>query len=466
MCSIKTSNINELFDQIASKTGDKYKDSLRDKLVDNIYRQAETIAKKVVKEPKNKIDWDGKIDNLLTSKITGYPIMLLILGLVFWITIEGANYPTDALYNLLFSGEEQLTRFFLFLGAPDWLHGVVVLGVYRGLAWVIAVMLPPMAIFFPLFTLLEDSGYLPRVAFNLDRFFRKAGAHGKQSLTMSMGFGCNAAGVIACRIIESPRERLIAILTNNFVPCNGRFPTLIALSSIFIGGALVAPYSNISALFAVIGMILVGIVVTLLVSWGLSKTLLKGVPSSFTLELPPYRKPQIGQVIVRSIFDRTIFVLMRAVKVAAPAGAIVWILANVYVGDLSLLGHFANFLDPFARIIGLDGIILTAFILGLPANEIVLPIMIMGYLAEGAMLELDSLAALQKLLVDNGWTLMTALSVMLFSLLHYPCTTTLLTVKKETQSMKWTVLAGLIPLTVSVVVLFVLNQGLKLFGID
>jgi ferrous iron transport protein B len=457
--------MNELFDEIAAKTGNKDQDSLRDKLVGNIYRQAETIADKVVKEPENRVDWDRKIDNILTSKVTGYPIMLLILGLVFWITIEGSNYPSDALYNLLFLGEEQLTRLFLFMGTPDWVHGVLVLGIYRGLAWVVAVMLPPMAIFFPLFTLLEDLGYLPRVAFNLDRFFRKAGAHGKQSLTMSMGFGCNAAGVIACRIIDSPRERLIAIVTNNFVPCNGRFPTLIALSSIFIGGALLAPYSNIIALLAVVGMVLVGIAATLLVSWGLSKTLLTGVPSSFTLELPPYRKPQIGQVIVRSIFDRTTFVLMRAVKVAAPAGAVVWILANIHVGDLSLLGHLASFLDPFARKIGLDGIILTAFILGLPANEIVLPIMIMGYLAEGAMLELDSLAALQNLLVDNGWTLMTALSVMLFSLLHYPCTTTLLTIKKETQSMKWTVLAGVIPLAIAVAVLFVFNQGLKIFGI-
>jgi ferrous iron transport protein B len=273
-----------------------------------------------------------------------------------------------------------------------------------------------------------------------------------------MGFGCNAAGVIACRIIESPRERLIAILTNNFVPCNGRFPTLIVISSIFMGGALAAPYSSLVTPLVIVGIVLIGIMVTLIVSWLLSKTLLRGVPSTFTLELPPYRRPQIGQIIIRSIFDRTVFVLWRAVKVAAPAGGIIWLLANTYLGDSSLLNSLATAIDPFARGIGLDGIILTAFILGLPANEIVLPIMIMGYLAEGALLELDSLIALKTLLLDNGWTLMTALSVMLFSLLHYPCSTTLLTIKKETGSLKWTFLGAIIPLAVSVLVLFILNS--------
>ncbi|MEW6622498.1 MAG: nucleoside recognition domain-containing protein [Bacillota bacterium] len=437
-----------------------FNDDVNDRMVSSIYRQAEVIASSCVKMAGSSIDLDRKIDDILTSKIYGYPIMLLLLSLIFWITLVGAKYPAEALYTLFFWGEERLTELCLFLGIEDWLYGLLILGVYRGLAWVVAVMLPPMAIFFPLFTLLEDLGYLPRVAFNLDSIFKRAGAHGKQSLTMSMGFGCNAAGVIACRIIDSPRERLIAILTNNFVPCNGRFPTLIALSSIFIGGALAASFGSMAAVLSVVGMVLIGISVTLGVSWLLSKTLLKGVPSSFTLELPPYRKPQIAKVIVRSIFDRTIFVLMRAVKVAAPAGAVVWLLANVHTGGVSLLTHSANFLEPFARLMGLDGMILMAFILGMPANEIVLPIMIMGYMAEGAMLELDSLMALKGLLLDNGWTLMTALSVMLFSLLHYPCGTTLLTIKKETQSWKWTILAAVIPLLAGIVVLIVLNQGI------
>lgn len=456
MCPVNA-ELNYKLDALAQEGKEKYSGELREKIVDNIYQQAESIAQRVVSEPTKKLDWDRKIDNILTSRITGYPIMLLTLGLIFWITIMGANYPSEMLFKIFFWGEEKISTFLYFLGTPHWLHGVLVLGVYRCTAWVVAVMLPPMAIFFPLFTLLEDLGFLPRVAFNLDCFFRRAGAHGKQSLTMSMGFGCNAAGVIACRIIDSPRERLIAILTNNFVPCNGRFPTLIAIASIFIGGALVAPYNNIITLLAVVTMILIGIIVTLLVSWLLANTILGGAPSAFTLELPPYRRPQIGQVIVRSIFDRTIFVLLRAIKVAAPAGAVIWILANNYLGDMSLLNHLASILDPFAKALGLDGIILTAFILGLPANEIVLPIMIMGYMAEGAMIELDSLVTLKNLLLDNGWTLMTALSVMLFSLLHYPCSTTLLTIKKETGSLKWTILGGLIPLVISVLVLLILN---------
>lgn len=457
MCSVNT-DLSGRLETLVQEAKGKYSKEVREKIVDNIYREAENIAKRTVVKPPKKLDWDGKIDNILTSRITGYPIMLLLLGVIFWITIVGANYPSQMLFKILFWGEEKISTLFYFLGMPQWLHGFFVLGVYRCVAWVVAVMLPPMAIFFPLFTLLEDLGFLPRVAFNLDNFFRKAGAHGKQSLTMSMGFGCNAAGVIACRIIESPRERLIAILTNNFVPCNGRFPTLIVISSIFMGGALAAPYSSFVTPLVIVGIVLIGIMVTLIVSWLLSKTLLRGVPSTFTLELPPYRRPQIGQIIIRSIFDRTVFVLWRAVKVAAPAGGIIWLLANTYLGDSSLLNSLATAIDPFARGIGLDGIILTAFILGLPANEIVLPIMIMGYLTEGALLELDSLIALKTLLLDNGWTLMTALSVMLFSLLHYPCSTTLLTIKKETGSLKWTFLGAIIPLAVSVLVLFILNS--------
>ncbi len=358
--------------------------------------------------------------------------MLVLLGLVFWITIKGANYPSQLLALGLFRVQEHLTQIFLSAGWPDWLHGLLVLGMYRTLAWVVSVMLPPMAIFFPLFTLLEDLGYLPRIAFNLDNYFKKACAHGKQALTMCMGFGCNAAGVIACRIIDSPRERLIAIITNNFVPCNGRFPTLIALATVFIAGGL-GNYQSVVASLSILGVIVLGVMITLAVSKLLSKTILKGIPSSFALELPPYRKPQIGKIIVRSLYDRTLFVLARAVIVAAPAGMITWGFANIYVGDLSILQHGANFLTPVGHLIGLDGFILMAFILGLPANEIVIPILVMSYLSTGQMIELDSLQALRELFLANGWTWLTAVCTMLLCLNHFPCGTTLLTIKKETQ---------------------------------
>lgn len=439
----------------------------RDQVVKSIYNDAEYIASKVISTKQTgKIDWDHKLDDILTSRWLGFPIMLLLLGIVFWLTITGANYPSQLLATGLFWVQERLTDLFMWASAPDWLHGILILGVYRCLAWVVSVMLPPMAIFFPLFTLLEDLGYLPRVAFNLDNMFRKAGAHGKQALTMSMGFGCNAAGVIACRIIESPREKLIAMLTNNFVPCNGRFPTLIAIATIFVGGAVASTYSNMVASTAIVIIILIGIGTTLLVSLLLSKTILKGIPSTFTLELPPYRKPLIGQVIVRSILDRTIFVLARAVTVAAPAGAVAWLLANIYVGNASLLAHAAGFLDPFGKLIGLDGIILMAFIIGLPANEIVLPLMIMGYVSAGTMIELDSLQALKTLLVDqHGWTWLTAISIMLFSLLHYPCGTTLITIHRETKSLKWTLLAALIPLFLACSICFIVAQAVRGLGL-
>lgn len=434
------------------------KQKVRDEMVFNIYENAKELSDKIVKKDESKIDIDKKIDDILTSKITGYPIMFILLGLVFWITIAGANYPSAVIANFLFAIEERLTDIFISLNAPKWLHGMLVLGMYRTLAWVIAVMLPPMAIFFPCFTLLEDLGYLPRVAFNLDRLFKKAGAHGKQSLTMSMGFGCNAAGIIACRIIESPRERLIAMITNNFVPCNGRFPTLIAIASIFVGGHFANQYQSLVASFFIAGLVLVGIIMTLIVSWGLSKTLLKGVPSSFTLELPPYRRPQLLRVIYTSIIDRTIFVLLRAIAVAAPAGIIIWILANTMVGDASILSHGAQFLDPFAQLIGLDGFILMAFILGLPANEIVIPILIMSYMSKGAMLELDTLSSMKNLFMQNGWTFITALNVMLFSLLHFPCATTLITIKKESGSYKWTLISAVIPTLIAVIVCFITKQ--------
>ncbi len=439
---------------------------IRDGIVSSIYSRAEEIAHKTVKKGEvSKYTWDEKLDDLLTSKYLGFPIMFILLGLVFWITITGANYPSQMLANMLFTIEEHITGWFMSASAPDWLHGILVLGVYRTLAWVIAVMLPPMAIFFPCFTLLEDLGYLPRVAFNLDKLFKKAGAHGKQSLTMSMGFGCNAAGIIACRIIESPRERLIAMITNIFVPCNGRFPTLIALGTIFIGGVVATQYSTLAASAFVTFLVLIGIGATLAVSWALSKTVLKGIPSSFTLELPPYRRPQFGKILYRSIIDRTIFVLGRAVVVAAPAGVITWLLANIMVGEQSILALSAGFLGPFAHTIGLDGFILMAFILGLPANEIVLPILIMSYMSEGAMLELDSIQAMKELFIANGWTWLTTLNVMLLALFHYPCGTTLWTIRKESGSFKWTLLSAVIPTVMGLVLLFVITQTVRFVGL-
>lgn len=440
-------------------------EDLRDFIVSNIVRTAENISKHVVSlENKSHNQLDRKIDKVLTSKFLGIPIMIALLGAIFWITIEGANVPSAILANGLFRVEEQLTIFFNTLGTPQWVHDILVLGMYRTLAWVVSVMLPPMAIFFPLFTLLEDLGYLPRVAFNLDHYFKKACAHGKQALTMCMGFGCNAAGVIACRIIDSPRERLIATITNNFVPCNGRFPTLIALATIFIASGTGA-FSSVAATLSVLLAIILGVMITLFISKILSKTILKGLPSSFTLELPPYRKPQVGRIIVRSIFDRTLFVLGRAVAVAAPAGIVIWGMANITIGDASLLTHCAQFLNPFAQLLGMDGYIMMAFILGLPANEIVIPILIMSYMSKGSMLELDSLGEMKQLFIDNGWTWLTAVCTMLFSLNHWPCGTTLWTIKKETQSWKWTWMSFIIPTVTGIVVCFIVAQGATLLGL-
>lgn len=440
--------------------------SKRDEIVTSIVALAEDICSKVVKfENENYNEFDRKIDNILTSKSFGIPIMIGLLGIVFWITLEGANIPSEIIAKFLFRIETRLTDFFILYHLPYWLHGSLVLGMYRTLAWVVSVMLPPMAIFFPLFTLLEDLGYLPRVAFNLDNYFKKACAHGKQSLTMCMGFGCNAAGVIGCRIIDSPRERLIAIITNFFVPCNGRFPTLIAITTIFIAGAAGSHLQNFIATLTITGVIVLGVLATLIVSKILSKTILKGVPSSFTLELPPYRKPQIGRILVRSVFDRTIFVLGRAVAVAAPAGLVIWIFANINIGNTSLLDHCANFLQPFAYLLGLDGYILMAFILGLPANEIVMPIIIMSYMSTGSMLELESLDALRDLLLSHGWTWLTAASVMLFCLMHFPCATTLLTIRKETGNWKWTFVSFLVPTIAGILVCFIFTQTVRLLGL-
>ncbi|MEZ2658370.1 nucleoside recognition domain-containing protein [Aneurinibacillus aneurinilyticus] len=462
--SIERGDIHRLH-AIARQIQEKNTEAVRDVIVEKIYQHSQTIAGEVTRRTnQNKVDQDDRLDTILTSRYFGFPIMLILLGIVFWITIAGANVPSDLLASGFGWLEGKLTDAFMWAGAPAWLHGVLVLGLYRGVSWVISVMLPPMAIFFPLFALLEDAGYLPRVAFNLDRLFRKAGGHGKQSLTMAMGFGCNAAGIISCRIIESPRERMIAILTNNFVPCNGRWPTLILLSSLFMVGAVGMGASVTMASLVVVGMVLFGIVMTLFVSWALSKTLLRGVPSHFTLELPPYRPPQFGRTIVRSVYDKTLFVLKRAIITAAPAGVITWILANIMVGDKSVLTHVADWFAPFAHAIGLDGYILMAFLLGLPANEIVVPILIMGYMASGAMMELDDMGALKALFLEHGWTWLTALNMMLFSLLHYPCGTTIYTIAKETKSAKWTVLSAVIPLAIAIVVCFIVAQTVRYFG--
>lgn len=438
---------------------------IRDHIVSRIVTLAEEIAEQVFScERQNYNGFDRKIDSVLTSKTWGIPVMLALLGLVFWITIKGANYPSQMLSVGFFLVEDRLTQLFLSAGWPDWLHGILVLGMYRTLAWVVSVMLPPMAIFFPLFTLLEDLGYLPRIAFNLDNYFKKACAHGKQALTMCMGFGCNAAGIIACRIIDSPRERLIAIITNNYVPCNGRFPTLIALATIFIAGAVGSSQSLVASASILITIIL-SVFITLTVSKLLSKTILKGLPSSFTLELPPYRKPQIGSIIVRSLYDRTLFVLARAVMVAAPAGMITWVCANINIGDLSILQHCVNVLHPFGHLLGLDGFILTAFILGLPANEIVIPILIMSYMSAGQMIELDSLQALRELFIANGWTWLTAVCTMLFCLNHFPCGTTLLTIKKETQSTKWTLVTFVVTTATGIILCFIVAQTARWLGL-
>lgn len=439
-------------------------DRFKDLVVAALVKQAEATCDGAVTYENRRYDAkDRLLDRILTSRLSGYPVMLVLLALIFWLTITGANYPSQLLSNGLFWVQDRLGDFFNYINAPDWLHGALVLGVYRVLAWVVSVMLPPMAIFFPLFTLLEDAGYLPRVAYNLDKPFKRCNACGKQALCMCMGFGCNAAGIIGCRIIDSPRERLLAILTNNFVPCNGRFPTLISIIAMFFVGAAVGGFSSVFSALLLTAVILLGVAVTFGVTKLLSKTLLKGVPSSFTLELPPYRKPQIGKVIVRSIFDRTLFVLGRAVSVAAPAGLLIWLMANVTADGVSILSHCAAFLDPFARLMGLDGVILIAFILSFPANEIMIPIVIMAYMAEGSILDLGSLDELRRLFVANGWTWITAVSTMLFMLLHWPCSTTLLTIKKETGSWKWTALAALIPTGIGVAACMVFTAVARLF---
>ncbi len=439
-------------------------EKLKDEIVSSIFKKSEDICKEcVVLKDSNYTERDRKIDKLLSSRFTGTLFMILLLAFIFWLTIVAANYPSQLLSEILFKGQEKLRTFLIFMSLPNFLVELITDGIYRTVAWVISVMLPPMAIFFPLFTIIEDFGYLPRIAFNLDNFFKKAGSNGKQSLTMCMGFGCNACGVIGCRIINSEREKLIAMLTNCLVPCNGKFPTLIAIISMFFVFYSYKIANSFLACLILISVVIFCVFATLLMSKFLSKTFLKGMPSSFILELPPYRIPQIGKVIVRSIFDKTLFVLARAMMVAAPAGFVIWFMANINIGEISLLSRCSFLLDPFAKLLGLDGVILLAFILAFPANEIVIPIILMAYLSNSSITEYSSLVELRNVLVNNGWTINTAISFMIFSLFHFPCGTTCLSIKKESGSFKWTLLAFLLPTVLGILLCLIFNSITSIF---
>lgn len=444
-------------------------------VMESIYTEAARIADRAVTRPgaKPRFDLDRTIDRLVTSRLWGFPLMLLLFTLVFWITITGANIPSQFLADILigrvYPALHQLADALHF---PWWLSGLLIDGMYLATAWVVSVMLPPMAIFFPLFTLLEDFGYLPRVAFNLDNLFKRAGAHGKQSLSMMMGFGCNAAGVVATRVIDSPRERLIAIITNNFALCNGRWPTQILIASLFIGGLVSAELAGLVSALAVVGVAVLGVLLSFVVSLALSRSVLSGQVSTFSLELPPYRPPRVLQTIYTSIIDRTLYVLWRAIVFALPAGAVIWLIANVTIGGVSLAEYLVNFLNPLGLLLGLNGVILVAYIVAIPANEIVIPTILMltvlttgmAGLGQGAgvMFELDDSASLMALFTAGGWTLLTAVNLMLFSLLHNPCSTTIYTIFKETGSKKWTAVAALLPLAMGFAVTFVVAQVWRL----
>lgn len=459
-----TDHSTELSAVLTELTQTDNKESIRDNIVNAIMKKCEYIFKKAVTLHNPSCNMrDRKIDKILTSRLTGIPIMLLLLALIFWITIVGANYPSQWLSRLFDWLSGVITGALEYINTPPVIVSLLMDGIYKTTAWVVAVMLPPMAIFFPLFTLLEDLGYLPRIAFNMDSMFKGAGCHGKQCLTMCMGIGCNACGVTGCRIIDSPRERLIAIITNSFMPCNGRFPAIIAIITVFFAGTAAAPLNSLLTALILMLVILLGVFATMGVSKLLSLTLLKGEASSFTLELPPYRSPQIGKIIVRSILDRTLFVLGRAVVVAAPAGLIIWLLANIEVGNTSLISYATNFLDPFARILGMDGIILAAFILGFPANEIVIPIMIMLYTNTGVLTDADSLSQMLSLFTANGWTVTTALCVIVFYLMHFPCSTTCISIYKETKSLKWTLVSFFTPLLCGFLLCFIISTVSNIF---
>ena len=446
-------------------------ENLHDSIMESIYKNAEEIASKVVTRvgEKPKFDVDRFVDKLVTSKWTGFPIMFLILAAVFWITIIGANVPSAMIASVLVDKiHPWLNNIAAAINTPWWISGVFIDGAYLAMAWVVSVMLPPMAIFFPVFTLLEDFGYLPRVAFNMDNIYKRVGAHGKQALTMSMGFGCNAAGVIAARIIDSPRERVIAIITNNFSLCNGRWPTQILIATIFIGGLVPSYLAGLASAAAVVSVAILGIVFSLLVSWGLSKSVLKGEASAFSLELPPYRPPRILQTLYTSLIDRTLFVLWRAIVFAAPAGVVIWLVANVHIDELSLAQYFVDWSNPYALFIGLNGVILLAYIIAIPANEIVIPTILMLTVltagihgvgpGAGVMFEMDSTADVAKVLQAGGWTVLTGINLMIFSLLHNPCSTTIYTIYKETGSLKWTLISTFLPIVMGLSITFMITQ--------
>ena len=459
-------DIIELSNDLRWQIGDDFHDNL----AEGIYADAAEIVKGSVhsNDNSNRVRLDAKIDKIITSKTWGFPLMFFILAVVLWLTIVGANYPSSMLANLLLDTIHPILKNLASgIGMPWWLDGFLIDGVYMALAWVIAVMLPPMAIFFPLFTLLEDFGYLPRVAFNLDYLFKKSGAHGKQALTMSMGFGCNAAGVVATRIIDSPRERLIAIITNNFSLCNGRWPTQILIATIFIGAVVPKSLSGLASVGAVIGIAILGIFFMFMSSWALSKTVLKGEVSTFNLELPPYRPPRFWKTIYTSLIDRTLIVLWRAMVFAAPAGAVIWLISNINIGDQSIAYWMISSLDNFGFLLGLNGVILVAYIVAIPANEIVIPTILMltvlvtgvaGGEGAGVMFELESANETGNILRAGGWTLLTAVNLMLFSLLHNPCSTTIYTIYKETKSVKWTTVATILPVILGLVVTFLVAQ--------
>lgn len=461
-------NIDQLLSD-AQKMRWQVGSAYHEKLMEVIYTDAARIADRAVTRPdeKPRFDLDGTIDRLVTSRAWGFPLMLLLLTIVFWITISGANVPSQWLsWLLLDTVHPFLKGLSASIGIPWWIDGLLLDGMYLATAWVISVMLPPMAIFFPLFTLLEDFGYLPRVAFNLDNLFRRAGAHGKQALSMTMGFGCNAAGVVATRIIDSPRERLIAIITNNFALCNGRWPTQILIATIFVGGLVPAYLAGVISALAVVGIALLGVGLTFVVSWALSQTVLKGEVSTFSLELPPYRPPRVLQTIYTSLIDRTMIVLWRAVVFALPAGAVIWLMANIHIAGTSIAEYLINFLNPFGLLLGLNGVILVAYIVAIPANEIVIPTILMltvlvtgvsGGAGAGVMFELGQAETL-GVLQAGGWTLLTAVNLMLFSLIHNPCSTTIYTIYKETGSVKWTLVSSLLPVVMGFVVTFFVAQ--------
>ncbi len=450
--------------------------NLHENVVEAIYTDAAQIADRAVTYPDKppRFNLDRAIDRLVTSRIWGFPLMLLLFTLVFWITIVGSNYPSawlaaillDTIYPLLKTAAAAV-------GLPWWLDGLLIDGVYLATAWVVSVMLPPMAIFFPLFTLLEDFGYLPRVAFNLDNIFKKSGAHGKQALSMMMGFGCNAAGVVSTRVIDSPRERLIAIITNNFALCNGRWPTQILIATLFIGALAPAYLAGIISALAVVGIATLGVLLSFVVSWGLSRSWLKGQASTFSLELPPYRPPRFWQTVYTSLIDRTIYVLWRAIVFAAPAGAVIWLTANIYIGDASLAVHLVSLLNPIGLLLGLNGVILLAYVVAIPANEIVIPTVLMltvlvtgvqGFGSGAGVMFEGSEGETMTLLQAGGWTLLTAVNLMLFSLIHNPCSTTIYTIYKETGSKRWTAVAALLPLALGFMVTFVVAQVWRLLA--